>query len=258
MTRFEHVISRDGTRIAYWPSGVGRPLVLVHGSPGDHSSFEQLIPHLEPSVTACAIDRRGRGPSEDGPSYAHEREFEDVAAVVDSFGEEADLFGHSYGGVCALEAARLAKSLHRLVLYEPWIGRYPEGVVDKIGKLADAGDAEEVLLTILRDVVRISDEDIEAIRARPSWEARLALSTVTAREVRAEDAYTFRPERFAGVECPTLLLVGEQSPPGMRATVEAISRALPDCRIEELPGQEHIAHLVAPELLAHKVLDFLS
>lgn len=257
-TRLHHVVSHDGAKIAYWRSGTGPPLVLVHGSPADHTAFSQLIPHLEPAMTVCAMDRRGRGPSEDGPSYSHEREFEDVAAVVDALGPQVDLFGHSYGGVCALEASRLSASLRRLVLYEPWIGRYPEGVVDKLQEMADAGDSEGVLLTILRDVASLSDADIDTMRALPSWEARLAVATVTAREVRVEDAYSFHPERFAGVTCPTLLLVGEHSPPEMRATAETISAALADCRIEVLSGQQHTAHLVAPELLASTVLSYLS
>ena len=31
------VVSRDGTEIAYWTSGNGPPLVLVHGTPADHT-----------------------------------------------------------------------------------------------------------------------------------------------------------------------------------------------------------------------------
>ena len=37
--------------------------------------------------------------------YAIDREFEDVAAVIDWAGEAVDVVAHSYGGVCALEAA---------------------------------------------------------------------------------------------------------------------------------------------------------
>jgi pimeloyl-ACP methyl ester carboxylesterase len=32
----ETVISKDGTTIAYWRSGKGPPLVLVHGTTADH------------------------------------------------------------------------------------------------------------------------------------------------------------------------------------------------------------------------------
>jgi pimeloyl-ACP methyl ester carboxylesterase len=49
-----------------------------------------------------AVDRRGRGASGDSEAYAIEREYEDVAAVVDSIGESANLLGHSFGAACAL------------------------------------------------------------------------------------------------------------------------------------------------------------
>ncbi len=122
------VVSRDGTSVGYRRSGAGRPLVLVHGSPADHTTFDQLIPHLEPFVTVCAMDRRGRGMSGDGPCCTHGREFEDVAAVADALGPGVDLFGHPYGCVVALEGALLTTNLRRLILYEPWIGRYPPGL----------------------------------------------------------------------------------------------------------------------------------
>jgi len=58
-----------------------------------------------------AVDRRGRGASGDSEAYAIEREYEDVAAVVDSIGESANLLGHSYGAACALGVALLTRYL---------------------------------------------------------------------------------------------------------------------------------------------------
>lgn len=78
------VDSRDGTKIGYWTSGQGPPLVLVHGMTADHTRWAPLLPYLEPKFTVHAIDRRGRGASEDGRDYELKREFEDVAAVVDA------------------------------------------------------------------------------------------------------------------------------------------------------------------------------
>ena len=118
----EQVVSADGTPIAVWRSGEGPPLVLVHGAAADHSRWAPVLPALEERFTVLAIDRRGRGRSGDADDYALEREFEDVAAVVEWAGEAVNVLGHSHGGVCALEAALLTDRIGKLVLYEPPMG----------------------------------------------------------------------------------------------------------------------------------------
>jgi pimeloyl-ACP methyl ester carboxylesterase len=62
------VTSRDGTKIAYWTSGEGPPLVLVHGASADHTRWQPLLPYLESHATVHALDRRGRGARGDGPT----------------------------------------------------------------------------------------------------------------------------------------------------------------------------------------------
>ena len=51
-----------------------------------------------------------------------EREYEDVAAVVDAIaavsGQCVDVYGHSHGGIVAFGAATLTANIRRLVLYE--------------------------------------------------------------------------------------------------------------------------------------------
>src|SRR5512136_1287001 len=133
----EKVSSADGTSIAYQRSGTGAPLVLVHGTGGTHSRWAPIVPALEKHFTVYAVDRRGRGESSDAAAYTIEREFEDVAALVKAIGEPANLFGHSFGGICSLEAALCAQHVSRLILYEPPIPVasaqiYPEGITDRL------------------------------------------------------------------------------------------------------------------------------
>src|SRR5687768_11521084 len=118
----ETVTSVDGTPIAYWRSGEGPPLVLVHGAAADHNRWAPVLPALEQRFTVLAIDRRGRGRSGDADNYALQREFEDVATVVEWAGEGVNVVGHSYGGVCALEASLLTNRIQKLVLYEAPMG----------------------------------------------------------------------------------------------------------------------------------------
>jgi pimeloyl-ACP methyl ester carboxylesterase len=109
------VMSGDGGSIAVWIEGEGPPLVLVHGSVSDHTVYAPLASELRDEFAIFAMDRRGFGASQDGPNYSAEREFGDVAAVVNAVeartGERVVLFGSSWGANCALGAARHLPSL---------------------------------------------------------------------------------------------------------------------------------------------------
>jgi pimeloyl-ACP methyl ester carboxylesterase len=61
----EKIISPDGTSIAYCRTGVGPPLVLVHGTTASHTRWDPILATLEAQFTVYAVDRRGRGESGD-------------------------------------------------------------------------------------------------------------------------------------------------------------------------------------------------
>ncbi len=261
------VVSRDGTEIAYWTSGDGPPLVLVHGTAGVHERFAPLLPYLEPHATLHVMDRRGRGASGDAPDYDLAREFEDVAAVVDAIakasGSAVDVYGHSYGGNCAFGAALLTRNVRRLVLYEGWppvtpeLLAFPPEVEERLEALVAAGDREAALETFMREGVKVSEDEIGAIRAQPTWPARVAAVHTITREIRAFFDHTFDPEQAAKIAVPVLVLTGAESPDEIKDDPEAVAAALPDARIAVLEGQQHLADVLAPEHFAEHVLAFL-
>jgi pimeloyl-ACP methyl ester carboxylesterase len=259
----ERVISDDGTPIAYWRSGEGPPLVLVHGAPADHSRWAPVLPAFEQHFSVCAVDRRGRGGSGDSDDYTIEREFEDVAAVVDSLGEPANLLGHSYGALCALEAALLTPNVRKLVLYEPGMDVTgekinPPEVIERLEALLEAGDRDGVVATMLRELVGAPPEVVEHMRSLPAWQARVSAAHALPRELRAEDAYRFDPERFRDLRVPTLLLKGGESPAILKEVEKAVDEALPNSRIVVMAGQGHVAMDTGTELFVTEVLRFLE
>jgi pimeloyl-ACP methyl ester carboxylesterase len=262
--QMQKIISKDGTPIAYQRSGAGPPLVLIHGTSASHVRWAPVLPALEQHFSTYAVDRRGRGESGDRDPYAVEREFEDIAAVADSIGEPVNLLGHSYGGWCALEAALLTRNLRKLVLYEPvgislpGVSMYPEGILDRIQALLDAGDREAVLTTFFREVVRMPPHEFERYRSLPAWQARLAAAHTLPREMRAEERYEFKAARFGNLHTPTLLLLGGDSPEFLKAGAEMLHAALPNSFVVVMPGQQHIAMDTAPELFVREVLVFLN
>lgn len=260
-------VSHDGTELGFWTSGNGPPVVLVNGPFGDHTRWDVLRPHLEPHVTVHAMDRRGRGASGDHPDWSLEREYEDVAAVVDSVaeatGEQVAVYGHSGGGMYAWGAALLTSNIGRLILYEGWPPMNPEQyatppeVLERMESFVAAGDPEGLLETVFRELVKVTDEELEHVRAQPSWAGRVAAAHTGPRELRAIDELSFDPEQAARVTVPTLLLVGEESPI-LAPEAGSVAAALPDARIAVLSGQAHEADITGPQLVAEEVLAFLG
>jgi pimeloyl-ACP methyl ester carboxylesterase len=258
----EYVTSKDGTVIRYHRSGAGPSLLLVHGTTADHRRWAPISAQFERHFSVYAMDRRGRGGSGDAPDYDVAREAEDVAAVVEAIGGPVFLLGHSYGALCSLEAALLTDKVSRLVLYEPPIpiGRpiYPPGVPERMQSLIDGGELEAALEVFMREVVRMPQHELEAYRRLPMWEGRVQLAPTVPRELMIDRTYQFDGGRFSSLWVPTMLLLGGDSPPLFRQATEVVDSALPDSRVTVLPGQQHIAMDMDPELFVEEVLRFLQ
>jgi hypothetical protein len=158
------------------------------------------------------IDRRGRGARGDGPDYHAACEFEDVAAVVDAVaeatGSPVDMYGHSFGGLCAFGGAVLTSNIRRLVLYEGWPPVNPDawvlppGVGERLDALLAEGNREAVVETVFREVVMMPEEELSAFRAQPAWQARVAAAHTITREIRAVAEAPFDPSRRRRSPCP--------------------------------------------------------
>ena len=263
-------VSADGTRIGYFTSGAGPPLLLVHGGIGDHTRWDVLRPYLEPHFTVHAMDRRGRGASGDHPDYSIEREYEDVAAVVDAINEASgarvDVYCSSFGGQCAFGAPALTSNIGRLVLYEAWppvanneAWTGPPDVQKRMEALLAQGEREAVVEMTYTELLGLSEDELNTVRAQSSWPARVAAAHTVLREIRVAAAAAFDAKQAASITVPTLLLVGAATSQDNLASLapDTVAAALPNASIVYLEGQEHLADLLAPELVAEHLLAFL-
>ena len=264
------VPSPDGTAIALFRVGDGAPLVLIHGAAADHTAFRTVAPLFARRHLVVAIDRRGRGASGDTAPYAIEREYEDVAAVVDAVarktGRSVDVLGHSFGGRCALGAAALTRAVRRLVVYEsapapPGLTFEPPELIGRLRALEAAGDRAGVLRAFMAEVAGMTDAELAAYEANPIWARRVAAVPTILRELTAEAAGGDPAglSSFAqAIRVPVLQLLGGDSRPIFRLGTEALDAALPDGRIAVLPGQRHAAHHTSPDLFVAEVERFLG
>ena len=266
------ILAPDGVPIAVFRSGDGPPLVLVHGATADHTTWRSSGPLLAARHRLHAIDRRGRGASGDGPAgdgpasdgpssggapgrpYAIEREFDDLAAVVDAIaaetGSPVDVVGHSYGGRIALGAALRTANLRRLVSYE---GAPPAadgrgyqdadaGTLRRLEELVAAGDRDEALATFMRDIVGMPEPDLAAFRADPIWPRRAAAIDTTIRELRAETSPAGSLDALGAVSQPVLQILGGASAEPFAAATHALDARLRNGRVVTIAGARHAAH----------------
>jgi pimeloyl-ACP methyl ester carboxylesterase len=269
------VRSPDGTPIAWFREGrveshtaterpSAPPLVLVHGTTADHTTWRVLGPMLARRHDVVSIDRRGRGDSSDTSPYAVEREYEDVAAVARALstatGLPADLLGHSYGGRACLGAALLAPdAIRRVVTYEGAVTSHlGAGDIERLADLDAAGRWPELLETFLRDVVDMTDVEWQAFRDAPVWPRRVAAAPTIVRELRAGQDPEAAWAGFGGVRQPVLQLLGSESPAFFRAGAASLGERLADGRIEVIDGARHAAHHTHPAEMLALVEAFLA
>ena len=256
-----HVDSADGTRIAVECAGTGPTLLFVHGGVGDRQRWTPMFSQLASRFRTCAMDRRGRGESGDGPEYSLTREAEDVAAVANASRAPVYVFGHSFGAVVALEAAFLTDRIARLMLYEPPLHEPVEANLEMAARLegmVEAGELERALITFQRDIVQQPAEELVRMQSRPSWAAMVASMRAQPRQMRALAASPFQPDKMRALTVPTLLLLGEDTiSPFARQSIAALRQTLPSATLVLLEGQGHNAADSGQTLLGDVIVRFV-
>lgn len=108
-----HQLTYRNKQIAYFITGKGKPLVLLHGYQSDSRAWNDLIPFLKDRFQLIMIDLPGHGKSELVEDVnAMELMADVVLSVIDELNlVEVSVVGHSMGGYVALAMAEQAPDL---------------------------------------------------------------------------------------------------------------------------------------------------
>jgi pimeloyl-ACP methyl ester carboxylesterase len=115
----------DRFRLAYDRSGSGPSVVLLHGWPGDHTDWDQLVPKLTDIADVLAPDLRGFGQSdkyEADPEeiYSAHGQARAVAALMDELGlKDAVVAGYDVGGAVSQTIAAMRPDLVKALVVSP-------------------------------------------------------------------------------------------------------------------------------------------
>lgn len=110
----------DSGNVFYLSAGEGAPVVLIHGSPGDSSYFDEELPELAKRYAVYAFDSPGFGRSDPPPEPKRDVAFlaDRIAGAIRALGlPPAVIYGFHTGAAVAMEiAARHPQVVRALML----------------------------------------------------------------------------------------------------------------------------------------------
>jgi pimeloyl-ACP methyl ester carboxylesterase len=115
----------DGFVLHYDRSGVGDPVVLLHGWPGDRTDYQDVVPLLEGGAEVVVPDLRGFGASDKHPAppaeaYSAAAQARSVLGLLDELGLRTPvLVGYDIGSRIAQAVARGAPGQVRALVVSP-------------------------------------------------------------------------------------------------------------------------------------------
>lgn len=230
------VTSADGTTIAFERTGTGPAVILIGGAFNDHTTVADLAALLAPDFTVYTYDRRGRGGSGDAPEYSVQREIEDLAALIEHAGGSAHVFGHSSGGVLALEAGRQGLAIDTLVIYEPPV-RGGNGQTEALQELIKQGRRDDAVALFLTESAGVPAAFIDGMRAQPVWSWFINFAHTLPYDTEVCDAVCV--DKLATIGIPTLTIGGGDSEPRLPDIARLVAETIPGARYVTLPGHDH-------------------
>lgn len=264
----------DGPRMREKPT-----LILLHGGPGlDHSTYKPRFSQLADIVQVVYLDHRGNGRSDPGPreTWTLGQWGDDVHAFCEGLGIVRPIvMGASFGGMVAVayatrhpehpaklilvstEAAGGTHCAERIALFERLGG--PE-----VGALARRRFLDgQVDPTMLEAWIRLAFPVYTRTPRDPAWVQRAILHPEVnlwfTRRGGEGRTFDFFPVLHR-VQCPTLVLGGEEDPMIPIVCQEEIAAALPAhlVRFERFPGCGHGVVADAPERAMAVLREFIG
>lgn len=259
------MIKANGIGMHYVVDGDGdRPwVVLAHSLACDVAAWDHEARQLSASYRVLRYDARGHGRTEATPApYSLDLLADDLHGLLDALGITRTHFvGLSMGGMIGQAfALKYPERLASLVLCDT-TSRYPESIrperMERIRLVREHGMAAIVDRTIERWVTpRFRAERPGAMRRLKEMVLRTSIEGYVGCTI-ANMNVDFL-DRLGDVNCPTLILVGEQDTPTPPAMARAMQAAIEGSELIVLPEAPHLANIEKPDEFNAALTRFLQ
>ncbi|HWI84421.1 alpha/beta hydrolase [Ramlibacter sp.] len=250
----------------------GEPVVLVHGSWGDHHNWDRVVPAFSRGLRVARYDRRGHSRSERPAGQGSiDEDVDDLAALIRHlFGGPAHVVGGSFGAAIVLRLAAGSPELIRsLVAHEPPLFGLLEDDPTLQPALAAVRDRIDAAAALLRagDMEGGARRFVDTIAYGPgAWDELPQATRDTfvfnaptwLDELQEPEALSMQLDLLSGYSAPALLTLGGASPPFFPLVVKRVAAAVPYARQHVFPDAGHVPHLSHPEEYARVVTEFIA
>src|ERR1700738_2597220 len=235
---------RDGLTLGYSVVGDGQPILFVHGATAT-GEFEwgPLAARLASDYRCILPDLRGHGRSEfSGSGDMGQAICADLRHLIEHSGlDQPHVVGFSYGAEITLMLELSAPGTARsLVLVSPGTGRPSDYRAPRL---------EHLYRTWPFALRRLH----ETHHGPEHWR-----QLVTALHEDSVGRPELSPQTLAGIECPILLLAGEQDEPTRRYQGQRFAELNERARYVEITGAPHAAHHKSPDTVGRVIGNFLA
>ena len=255
----------DDIQLAYEDTGLGQPVVLLHGYPFNRSLWTEQVSALSNSYRVITPDLRGLGESDSRPGVATmNRMAQDVAELLDQLEvSRAVVGGLSMGGYVALAFYKQFPSRVRaLILADTRAQADTEE-----GKQTRFQQAEKALA---EGMAGIADSMLpklltpETVSKRPEVVKRVRDMMLKTKPEGATGALLGMAERddqtplLSQIACPALILVGREDPITPVADSDKMHRDIAGSRLVVIDHAAHVSNLERTEQFNNEMVQFLN
>jgi pimeloyl-ACP methyl ester carboxylesterase len=261
----------NGVNLYYELSGeAGDPMVLIHGSWGDHANWQAVVPGLSKAFRVLTYDRRGHSKSEKVHTQGtFDEDAQDTAALLSTLGlSTAHVVGNSGGSIIALKLAAREPSIFRsLTIHEPPLLDLSLDDPQVTAMQKEGKNRAEAAARMLEsgDKLGGARQFVETIAFGPGgWdklpphlkETFLNNADTWLDEVKDPQGLIINLEALTRFHKPTLLTHGGKSAPFFKPIVEKLAQIIPGSKLETYPNDGHTPHISNPSEFVRRVTAF--
>ena len=245
-------ITANGISLTVQRSGTGHPLVLIHGLASSMGLWAGLDENQLAGREIISYDLRGHGASERAAgAHTLAKHVADLKGLLAALSiQRATLAGLSLGGMIAMELAASNPDMVAGLALLDTTAMFPQATRDLLFELASSAS--------FNGMPAITDKFMQLSFSPHFMATNPKIITTIRKGMLASDAASIAAaarmvakidlrQRLSAIQCPTLVIVGEQDQLTPPPLAEALAAAIKGAQLHVIPESGHASPVEQPQ-----------